>query len=97
MEQLRLQLSTYLIANSFPAVLVTDEGLADEQNKVVLEKLVAYVRNGGRVIIGFHFSTFVQWTDAEKVFAAFGLPSKLEEWGLHETRLLPQFRVRPSI
>jgi hypothetical protein len=83
-EQLRLQLSNYLIADSFPAVLVTDEGLADEQNKAVLEKLVTYVRNGGRVIIGFHFSTFVQWTNAEKIFAGFGLPWKSGNYTRHD-------------
>jgi hypothetical protein len=91
-----LQLSNYLIADSFPAVLVTDEGLADEQNKVVLEKLVTYVRNGGRVIIGFHFSTFVQWTDAEKIFAVFGLPWKSGDYTRHDCYLSPECVLPPD-
>ncbi|CAG8954256.1 hypothetical protein HYFRA_00005876 [Hymenoscyphus fraxineus] len=57
----------YLGANHPKAILVTDEGLMEEENEAVLGRLKSHLRNGGRVIIGFHFTIFANWDDFNKL------------------------------
>jgi len=49
----------YLDANNPKAILVTDEGLTETENRVVRERIVSYVRKGGLIIVGLHFPNFV--------------------------------------
>jgi len=67
----------YLEANSPKAILVTDEGLTKTKNRAVLEKVESYVRNGGLVIFGLHFPSFIRMDVFDKFFdESFGLPWK---------------------
>ncbi|KAL2795396.1 hypothetical protein BJX66DRAFT_336960 [Aspergillus keveii] len=58
-------------------VIITDEGLTERRNKKVLEKVKAYVENGGLAIVGLHFPAFVHFNKFGKFFFAFGLSWKL--------------------
>ncbi|RFU30491.1 hypothetical protein B7463_g5864, partial [Scytalidium lignicola] len=49
----------YLESNKPKAIIVTDEGITEPTTRPVVEKLYTYIQNGGRVIIGLHFPTFV--------------------------------------
>ena len=65
----------YLNANNPKAILVTDEGLTETGNEAVFEKLKAYVRNGGLVIVGLHFPNFTTMDVFDEFFnEGFGLP-----------------------
>lgn len=64
----------YLDANNPKAILVTDEGLAIPDNMVVLEKVQAYIRNGGLVVVGLHFPGLASMDVFDAFFAGFGLP-----------------------
>jgi len=68
----------YLETHNPHTILVTDEYVADKDNKAVLDKLVSYVHAGGRVIIGLHFPTFVDVDDFNSLFG--------KEFGLTWTR-----------
>lgn len=64
--------------NSSPipfAVLVTNAEIAHRQHSVLLDRLVAYVHGGGRLILSCHFSKGLpRGLPAAKFFQAFGLP-----------------------
>ena len=65
----------YLEANNPRAILVTDEGLTKTKYRVVREKVVSYVRNGGLVIVGLHFSSFTRMDVFDRFFnETFDLP-----------------------
>lgn len=67
----------YLATNSPKVILVTDEGLTQAKNSAVLDRVISNVRNGGLVIVGFHFPSFTQMDDFDKFFnEGFGLPWK---------------------
>ncbi len=48
-----------LAQTTFLVILVTDEGITEEKNAKVLEKVLEYLKGGGLVIIGQHFPAFV--------------------------------------
>jgi hypothetical protein len=58
----------YLATNSPKAIVVTDEGLTKAKNSAVLDRVVSYVRNGGLVIVGLHFTSFTQMDVFDKFF-----------------------------
>ncbi|KAL3456493.1 hypothetical protein BJX64DRAFT_270592 [Aspergillus heterothallicus] len=68
------------LEESFPRVVIlVDEGLTSETNRDVLNKLVAYVRNGGvAMIAGLHFalsfSREFNSREFKRFFEAFDLP-----------------------
>ncbi|KAH6675183.1 hypothetical protein B0J14DRAFT_616913 [Halenospora varia] len=65
----------YLEANSLKAILVTDEGLTETRNRVVLEKVQFYIQNRGLVIFGLHFPNATRIDVFDKFFdEGFGLP-----------------------
>lgn len=67
----------YLSANNPKVIIITDEGLTDQANAGVLEKVVGYVRDGGLAVVGLHFPTFVTMGAFDDFFGgAFGLPWK---------------------
>lgn len=73
------------------AIIITDEGLTERSNRQVLQKVVAYVKNGGLAIIGLHFPNFVRMDAMENFFAgAFQLPWKRGDY--HRT----DFELNPS-
>lgn len=66
----------YLDSSTPHAILVTDEGLAKPKHDRVLQKVLEYARNGGRVIIGLHFPSFTSMDVFDNFFARCGLPWK---------------------
>ncbi|EED14063.1 transcription factor Rba50, putative [Talaromyces stipitatus ATCC 10500] len=81
----------YLTEKNPKAIIITDEGLTLNENTQVLEKVVEYVRNGGRAIIGLLFPNCAQWDDIGDLFnRAFQLPWKSANY-MRET-----FEVNPS-
>jgi hypothetical protein len=81
----------YLEGSNPRAIIVTDEGLADRRNRNVLQKVVSYAHNGGLVIIGLHFPTFIEGDRFDNLFnTAFGLPWKRGSY--HRT----VFKYNPS-
>ena len=81
----------YLEANNPNAILVTDEGLTVMEYRAVVEKLLAYVRNGGLVIIGFHFPNFAILDAIDKFFNE-GLELPWQSGDYHRTT----FQFNPS-
>ncbi|KAF5703546.1 triacylglycerol lipase [Fusarium mundagurra] len=55
------------------AVLITDEGLAEEQNNHVWHAVLAYVRGGGTAVVMESFSNFVLLPNIDRFFAQAGL------------------------
>jgi hypothetical protein len=49
----------YLDTNNPKAIIVTDEGLTETENKAALDKVMLYLRNGGLVIFALHFPSFI--------------------------------------
>lgn len=65
----------YLQRSTPKAIIITDEGLTDQANAEVLQKVVSYVQNGGLAIIGLHFPSFTTMTAMNNLFASsFNLP-----------------------
>ncbi|TVY83561.1 hypothetical protein LSUE1_G003606 [Lachnellula suecica] len=64
----------YLESNSPKVIIATDEGLALPKNKPVFDKIVPFVQNGGLLIVGLHFPTFIYLDKFGSFFGAFGLP-----------------------
>ncbi|KAJ5975129.1 hypothetical protein N7481_008836 [Penicillium waksmanii] len=60
-------------STNFKAVIVTDEGLADPENRVVLVKLKDYIESRGLAIVGLRFSNFIRLDRFKVFFKAFGL------------------------
>lgn len=60
------------------AIIITDEGLARRtpKNQEVFASVKSYIENGGLVIVGLHFSGFVNGDNHDDFFRAFGLPWK---------------------
>jgi hypothetical protein len=58
----------YLEADNPRCILVTDEGLTKTKNQTALDKVVAYVRNGGLVIVELHFPNFININAFDKFF-----------------------------
>lgn len=56
----------YLGANNPNVIIVTDEGLVLPENRLVLDKLLAYVQNGGLAIVGLHFPNFTPMDKFDK-------------------------------
>ncbi|OBT92911.1 hypothetical protein VE01_08955 [Pseudogymnoascus verrucosus] len=80
----------YLEESSPRAILVTDEGLTKTENRVVLDKVVLYVRNGGLVIFGLHFPNFTRMDDFDNFFnRAFGIPWKHGDYHRSDFKLNP--------
>jgi len=65
----------YLEVSKPAAIIVTDEGIANKENSIVLERVKAYIESGGTVIVGLHFPHFIK-RDAFNYFFqdVFGLP-----------------------
>jgi len=59
----------YLEINTPKAIIVSDQGILDDANRPVLERVLSYLNSGGRVVIGLQFSTFAQWPDMDKFFS----------------------------
>ena len=64
----------FLESNAPSAIIATDQGLAQPANKLVLDKIITYVRAGGLVIIGLHFPQFTNGPTFKAFFRNFGLP-----------------------
>jgi hypothetical protein len=58
----------YLKANNPRSILVTDEGLTTTENRAALDKVVSYVRDGGLVILGLHFSSSTRMDAFDRFF-----------------------------
>ena len=81
----------YLATNSPKVILVTDEGLTKAKNSAVLDRVISYLRNGGLVIVGLHFTGFTRMDVFDKFFdQGFGLPWKHGDY--HRTT----FQFNPS-
>ena len=67
----------YLATNRPKVIIITDEGLTKAKNSEVLDQVIAYLRNGGLVIVGFHFTCFTPMDVFDEFFSeGFGLPWK---------------------
>ncbi|KAF4417507.1 transcription factor Rba50 [Fusarium acutatum] len=55
------------------AILITDEGLAEEQNNHVWHAVLRYVRRGGTAVVMGSFSSFVLPLNIKPFFAQAGL------------------------
>lgn len=64
----------FLDDNTPKTIVITDQGLNNEENKNVLDRVVSYVRDGGTVVVGFHFPNFTNGDEFEAFFKAFELP-----------------------
>jgi len=51
---------SYLKGHIPSAIIVTDEGLTIPKNRPVLDRVVAYVKGGGLVILGMHMPSFAK-------------------------------------
>lgn len=81
----------YLATNSPKVILVTDEGLTKAKNSAVLDRVISYLRNGGLVIVGLHFTGFTRMDVFDKFFnQSFGLSWKHGDY--HRT----DFQFNPS-
>ncbi|KAI9737657.1 MAG: hypothetical protein M1818_005661 [Claussenomyces sp. TS43310] len=81
----------YLEANYPKAILVTDQGLTETKHGGVLEKVQSYIQDGGLVIFGLHFPSYISKDNFDKFFSeSFGLPWKRGDY--HRTT----FQFNPS-
>lgn len=88
----------YLDANHPTHILVTDEGLTEAKHQAVLDKVVSYVRNGGVVIVGLHFPSFVNFDACNDLFTkAFGLPWKSGDYHRTDFQLNPSCSLPPGV
>ena len=84
----------YLEANNPRAILVTDEGLMKAKNRVVREKVVSYVRDGGLVIVGLHFPNFTRMDVFDRFFnETFDLPWQHSDYHRTEFQLNPSYSL----
>ncbi|KAH8589357.1 hypothetical protein B0O99DRAFT_337419 [Bisporella sp. PMI_857] len=84
------------------AILATDEGLTLPENKPVLDKVIAYVKNGGLVILGLHLPNFATWKSIDKLFADFDIPWKTGDYAsdtfeLHKFCMLERGMEKKSL
>ncbi|KAI9769772.1 MAG: hypothetical protein M1840_003766 [Geoglossum simile] len=79
----------YFEANNPGCILVTDEGLTKTENRAVLDKVVAYVRNGGLVVVGLHFTNFTNMDAFDQFFETLGLPWRRGDYQRSDFRLNP--------
>lgn len=71
--------------------MVTDEGLSERKHPAVLEKVKAYIQQGGLVIIGLHMPNFIDMDAFDNLFQiGFGLT--WERGDYHRTT----FQFNPS-
>jgi hypothetical protein len=71
------QVSTYLEAPELAGVIVTDSEIVDRKNSSIVHKLVDYVKDGGSVVFGCLFPSFVSRSDFDRFFSEhFGLDWK---------------------
>lgn len=76
--------------NNPKAILVTDEGLTKTKNRVVRERVVSYVRDGGLVIFGLHFSNSTRMDVFDTFFnETFDLPWQHGDYHRSEFQLNP--------
>lgn len=63
--------------NSPRAILLTDNALTKSQNQPILDKVLAYARAGGTVVVGFHLCSFTRMDAFDRFFnQGCGLPWK---------------------
>ena len=85
----------YLTDNSPSAVIITDAGITEKANREVLEKLKAYISNGGTAIFGCNFSSFISPPNMEKLWSlAFDLPWKAGDYTREEVHLNDQVKTK---
>ncbi|KAG6868431.1 hypothetical protein C0993_003108 [Termitomyces sp. T159_Od127] len=78
---------TRLDDKNLVGVLVTDIGIVKPEHKEILPHLIKYVKQGGTVVVGGTFSSFVSASDLDSFFNnAWGLPWKSGAY--HRTRFL---------
>lgn len=89
----------YLSTNTPRAIIATDEGLTKSTSALVLEKVLAYVRSGGILIIGLHFPNFVDMDVFNSLFQHLGLPwERGDTTALNSaTTLLPPYREKQRV
>lgn len=84
----------FLDGHNPKAIIITDEGLTERSNRQVLQKVVAYVKNGGLAIIGLHFPNFVRMDAMENFFSgAFQLPWKRGDYHRTDFELNPSYTL----
>lgn len=70
----------YLAANKPDVILVTDEGLSERKNQPFLAKVLSYIEEGGRVVIGLQFSPFVKLDNIDVFFETLGVSWRRGEY-----------------
>ncbi|KAK2879543.1 hypothetical protein FQN49_000763 [Arthroderma sp. PD_2] len=71
----------YLSENTPNATLITDPSITETRYSAVLEKVITYARNGGTVIFGGLFSTFVTPDRLDRFFDfSWGIPWKYGDY-----------------
>jgi len=88
----------YLEANNPRAILVTDKSLTKTKYRVVREKVVSYVRDGGLVIVGLHFLNFTKIDVFNRFFnKTFDLPWQHSDYYRTKFQLNPSYSLLISV
>ena len=85
----------YLANNTPRAIFVTDAAITKKKHAAVLRAVVSYVREqGGTLVLGATFSTFVKPADLASFFASnFSLPWKSADYQRTDVRLNERART----
>ena len=76
----------FLESNAPSAIIVTDQGLTQSTNKVVIDNIITYVRAGGLLIVGLHFPQFTNGAAFKSFFRNFGLPWESADYTSNQFR-----------
>lgn len=80
---------------TFRAILITDEGLSDPENQIVLTRVKMYVEKGGLAIVNIPFTSFISLdlNQFNAFFRAFDLPWKRGKQHHCEVRFVPSSAI----
>ncbi|KAF2159111.1 hypothetical protein M409DRAFT_71238 [Zasmidium cellare ATCC 36951] len=70
--------------NAKPVVLAIDQALSEKKHDRLRAEAVNFVKNGGTIIFGCHFPSFVTPPNIDKLFSAFSLPWQMSEYNRTE-------------
>jgi hypothetical protein len=79
------------------AIIVTDQGLLNQPNQTLSRRVVEYVRNGGRVVLGACFSSLVRPKDLDRYFGqVWDLPWRMSSYHRTTVSLNREARQLPG-
>ncbi|KAI0011942.1 hypothetical protein F4779DRAFT_571033 [Xylariaceae sp. FL0662B] len=79
------------------AILITDPGITDLENRELSRRVIEYARNGGTVVLSMYFASTVEIDDFEAYMEQWGLPWRVHSGTRRDCAVNPSASGRPNL